>query len=152
MRHRVAAKLKTHFLAVVAALATAPALGAADNAPTGRWFTEGFEKGIHLQVILDLRPGGFYAKDIRIIENCEIAANGKETGKWTFERGNLATVSETFDGKPATGSTADTHNVFSVSRVDGEHINFFDTDTKLNWALMMVSASDPFPAPRGCGI
>jgi hypothetical protein len=146
------AKLKTHFLAIVAVLATAPAFGAAENAPTGRWFTEGFEKGVHLQVILDLKPGGSYAKDIRIIENCEIAANGKETGTWTFTRGNLATVSETFDGKPATGSTADTHNIFTVSRVDEEHINFLDHDTKLNWALLLVSASDAFPAARGCGI
>jgi hypothetical protein len=148
----VRANLKTHFLAMLAALALSPASFAADNAPTGRWVTEGFEKGIHLQVILDLKPGGTYAKDIRIIENCEIAGNGKETGTWTFERGNLATVSETFDGKPATGSNADTHNTFRVSRVDGDHINFFDNDTKLNWALMMVSASDSFPAPRGCGI
>ena len=146
------AKLKTHFLAIVAALATAPALAAADNAPTGRWYTEGVEKGVHLQVILDLKTGGSYAKDIRIIENCEIAANGKETGTWTFERGNLATVSETFDGKPATGSNADTHNVFRVSRVDGDHINFFDNETKLNWALMMLSGSDSFPPARGCGI
>ena len=152
MRHPVTAQLKAHLLAAVAVLATAPAFGAADGAMIGRWFTEGFEKGTHLQVILDVKPGGSYAKDIRIIENCEIAANGKETGTWTFERGNLATVSETFDGKPATGSTADTHNLFTVSRVDAEHINFFDTETKLNWALMLVSPSDPFPAPRGCGI
>lgn len=146
------AKLKTHILAIIVTLATAPAFGATDDGLIGRWFTEGFEKGVHLQVILDVKPGGSYAKDIRIIENCEIAANGKETGTWTFERGNLATVSETFDGKPATGSMADTHNRFTVSRVDKEHINFFDTDTKLNWALMLVSPSDMFPAPRGCGI
>ena len=145
------AQLKIATLAIVAALAAAPASHAVDNAPTGRWFTEGTEKGLHLQVILDLKAGGSYAKDIRIIENCDIAANGKETGKWTYAGDNLATVSETFDGKPATGSNADTHNTFRVSRVDGEHINFFDNDTKLNWALMMVSASDPFPAPRGCG-
>jgi hypothetical protein len=144
--------MKMAVFAVLAALVTSPVLGASDDGLVGRWYTEGVEKGVHLQVILDIKPGGSYAKDIRVINNCEVAANGKETGSWTFERGNLTTISETFDGKPATGSTADTHNLFRVSRVDGEHINFFDTDTKLNWGLMLVSASESFPAARGCGI
>ena len=148
----VVIEMKTKILAIVVALATTPVLGAADDGLVGRWYTEGFEKGVHLQVILDVKPGGSYAKDIRIIDNCEVATTGKETGTWTFERGTLTTVSETFDGKPATGSTADTHNVFKVNRVDAEHINFYDTDTKLNWALMLVPASESFPAARGCGI
>ena len=147
--------LKTHrgaFFAVAALIATAPAHGAAGNAVTGRWFTEGFEKGAHIQVLLDIQPGGSYVKDLRIIENCEIAASGNETGKWTFDGRRLATVSEAFDGRPAAGSQADTHNLFTVTRVDEEHINFFDTETKIDWGLMLVSQSYPFPAPRGCGI
>ena len=145
-------KSTANFLAIAALFATASAYGAADSAVTGRWFTEGFEKGAHIQVLLDIQPGGSYEKEIRIIENCENAASGKETGKWTFEGRSLATVSETFDGRPATGSQADTHNLFTVTRVDDEHINFFDTETKIDWGLMLVSQSYPFPAPRGCGI
>ena len=146
-------KFVTHggaFLAL--ALAAAPAHGADTYDMAGRWFTEGFEKGTHLQVILDIRPGGSYDKDIRMIENCDVAASGKENGSWTFDGKSLATVSETFDGKPAAGSPADTHNRFTVTRVDGEHINLFDTDTKLDWGLMLVPQSYAFPAPRGCGI
>lgn len=140
------------FFALVVALAATPAFGAANNAITGRWFTEGFEKGTHLQVILDIKPGGSYDKDIRVIGNCDIAASGKETGTWTFDGRSLGTVSETFDGKPATGSPSDTHNRFTVTRVDDEHINLFDTDTNIDWGLMLVSQSYLFPAPRNCGI
>lgn len=137
---------------LLAVLVIAPAYGATGNAPVGRWFTEGFEKGTHLQVILDIQPGGSYEKDVRIVENCDIAASGKEGGSWTFEGKNLATVSETFDGKPAGGSQADKHDLFTVTPVDDEHINFFDTETKIDWGLMRVSPSYAFPAPRGCGI
>jgi hypothetical protein len=139
-------------LAIAPLLALAPAYGAADNSLTGRWFTDGFEHGAHIQVYRDIKPDGTYQKDIRVIDNCEIAAEGKENGKWTFARGNFATVRESIDGKPETGSPADTHDLFTVTRVDDEHINFFDTDTKLNWGLMLASPSDKFPAARGCGI
>ena len=146
-------KFTIHGVAFLAfAFAIAPAYGAGNDGINGRWFTEGFEKGTHLQVILDIKPGGTYDKDIRIIDNCDIAAKGKETGTWTFDGRSLATISETFDGKPATGSTSDTHNRFTVTRVDDEHVNLFDTDTNIDWGLMMVSQSYQFPAPRGCGI
>ncbi len=145
-RHRAA------LIAIGAVLAIAPAYGATGNGVTGRWFTDGFERGDHLEVFFDIRANGTYEKDIRIIENCDIAAHAKEGGKWTFQRGSLATVSETLDGKPVTGSPTDTHDLFTVTRVDEEHINLFDTETKINWGLMLVAPDFPFPAARGCGV
>jgi len=134
-------------------LGAAPAYGAADSPLTGRWFAEGVEGGAHLQVFLTLETPGTYLKEIRVIDsNCGVAGDAKETGSWTFQRGNLATISETVDGKPVTGSTADTHDLFRVDRVDDEHINLFDTETKLNWGLMKVTPVYPFPVARGCGV
>src|SRR5262249_29426847 len=134
-------------------LAAVPAYGAADEPMTGRWFSEGFEHGEHLQVIFDLQAGGTYGKDIRVIDdNCGVAVQAKETGKWERQRANLATVTETIDGKPVTASPADTHNLFRVERVDDEHINLFDTDTRLTWGLMLVTPDYMFPVARGCGL
>src|SRR6185369_17948188 len=117
----------------------------------GRWFSEGFERGEHIQVFLDLKSGGTYEKQVRIIDsNCGIAADAKETGEWTVQRGNLATVSEAVDGKPITGSTADTHDLYRVEHVDEEHMNLFDTETRLTWGLMLVTPDYAFPVARGC--
>lgn len=144
-------------LAILASLAlsalTAPSASAAqENSIIGRWFTEGVERGVHIQVFLDNKPDGSYEKDIRAIEKCEVAGRGKETGKWTFQNGDFATTSEAVDGKPATGSPADLHDLFNVTRVDESHINLYDTETKLNWALLLVTDSYAFPPPRGCSI
>jgi hypothetical protein len=131
----------------------APAYGAADESVTGRWFSEGFERGEHIQVFLDLKSGGTFEKDVRIIDsNCDVAGEAKETGKWTLARGSLATVSEAVDGKPVTGSPADTHDLFRVEHVDEEHINLFDTETRLTWGLMLVTPDYAFPVARGCGV
>jgi hypothetical protein len=134
-------------------LGLAPAFGAgAENSMVGRWFTEGVERGVHIQVFMENKADGSYVKDVRAIQNCQTAGAGKETGKWTFEQDNLATTSEMLDGKPVTGSYADTHDLFTVTRVDDAHINLFDTETKLTWALEKVSDSFGFPPPRGCSI
>ena len=133
-------------------LAALPAY-AADESVTGRWFSEGFEHNEHLQVFFELQTAGTYVKEIRVIDsNCGIDGQAKETGKWSFQRGNLATVSEAVDGKPVTGSPADTHDLFRVERVDDEHINLYDTETKLTWGLMRVTPDYAFPVARGCGL
>ena len=140
-------------IAAALLLAILPAYSATDDAVVGRWLAEGYERGDHLQVFLDLQPGGTYEKDIRVIDsNCGIEGEAKETGKWSFQRGNLATVSEAVDGKPVTGSVADTHDLYRVDRVDEEHINLFDTETKLTWGLMLVAKDYAFPVARGCGV
>ena len=140
-------------IAAALLLAVLPAYSATDDAVVGRWLAEGYERNEHLQVFLDLQAGGTYEKDIRIIDsNCGIEGEAKETGKWTFQRGNLATVSEAVDGKPVTGSVADTHDLFRVDRVDEEHINLFDTETRLTWGLMLVAKDYAFPVARGCGV
>jgi hypothetical protein len=141
--------------AVIAAgvLAAVPAFGAADDSLTGRWYSEGFERGEHLQVFLELKDGGDYVKDVRVLDsNCDIAADAKETGKWVFQRNNLTTVSEAVDGKPVTAAPADRHDLYRVDRVDEEHINLFDTETRLTWGLMLVPADYAFPVARGCGV
>jgi hypothetical protein len=130
----------------------APAFAAQDSTMVGRWFTEGIERGVHLQVFLDNKADGTYVKDVRAIANCETAGSGKEAGKWTFEQGNYATAGETLDGKPLTGSYADTHDLFNVTRVDESHINLLDTETNIAWALNLVAPSYAFPPPRGCSI
>jgi hypothetical protein len=131
----------------------ASAFGAADESPNGRWFSDGFERGEHIQVFLDLKPGGTYEKDVRVVDsNCGIEAEAKETGQWSFQGRNLATVSEAVNGKPVTGSTADTHDLFRVERVDEGHINLFDTETRITWGLMLVTADYAFPVARGCGL
>ena len=141
------------YVATALMFAMAPAYGAASDSATGRWLAEGYEGGEHLQVFFDIRPGGTYEKDIRVIDtNCGIDGEAKETGKWTFARGNLATVSEAIDGKPVTGSPADTHDLFRVERVDEEHINLYDTETKQTWGLMLVTPDYAFPVARGCGV
>ena len=141
------------YIATALMLVAAPAFGAANDSVTGRWLAEGFERGEHLQVFFDLQAGGTYEKHIRIIDsNCGIDGEAKETGKWSFQRGNLATVSEAVDGKPVTGSPADTHDLFRVERVDEEHINLYDTETKLTWGLMLVTPDYGFPVARGCGL
>src|SRR5579871_2522090 len=138
---------------VVAAwvLAAVPAFGAADDSLTGRWYSEGFEHGEHLQVFLNLQAGGEYLKDVRVLDsNCDIAGEGKETGKWVLQGANLTTVSEEVDGKPVNASPADRHELYRVDRVDEEHINLFDTETRITWGLMLVSADYAFPVARGC--
>src|SRR4051812_12597408 len=98
---------------------TAPAYGAPDASLNGRWLAEGYERGDHLQVFFDLQPAGTYLKEIRVIDgNCGVVAQAKETGKWSFQRDNLATISEAVDGKLVTGSVADTHDLFRVERID----------------------------------
>src|ERR1051326_2853789 len=134
-------------------LAAAPAYGASDASVDGRWYSEGFERGEHLQVFLELKDGGDYLKDVRVLDsNCDIAGEGKETGKWLLQGANLTTVSEAVDGKPVTASPADRHELYRIERVDEEHINLFDTETRLTWGLMLVSAAKSFPAARGCGV
>jgi hypothetical protein len=125
---------------------------AADNSTAGRWFAEGDENGVHIQVFLDMKPDGSYVKDVRIIDKCDTAGAGKETGKWTYEKGDLATESEMLDGKPVTGSFADIHDLYNVTRIDESHINLYDTETKINWALSLATASTMFPPPRGCSV
>jgi hypothetical protein len=133
-------------------LAVAPARAAEDSV-AGRWFAEGFERGEHLQVFFRLQPDGTYDKDIRVIDsNCGVDGQAKENGKWSFQRGSLATVSEMVNGKPVTGSPADTHDLFRVERVDEEHINLYDTETRLTWGLMLVGPDYAFPVARGCGL
>jgi hypothetical protein len=132
--------------------ATQPTSAAADGGMLGRWFTEGDERGVHIQVFIENKADGTYIKDVRAIQTCDVAGTGKEAGKWTYNQGNFATTSETLDGKPITGSYEDTHDLFNVTRVDESHINLFDTETKLTWALQLVSDSLSFPPPRGCSI
>jgi hypothetical protein len=141
------------YVATALMLAMPPAYAASDNGVTGRWFAEGFERSEHLQVFFDIQTGGTYEKQIRVIDsNCAVDGQAKEAGKWIFQRGNLATVSEVVDGKPVTGSPADTHDLFRVERVDDEHINLYDTETKLTWGLMLVTPDYGFPVARGCGL
>jgi hypothetical protein len=126
---------------------------AADNRPmVGRWFAEGDENGAHIQVFLDNKTDGTYVKDVRAVNGCEAQGAGRETGVWTFDKGDYATEAKQLDGKPVTGSFADTHDLFTVTLVDEDHINLYDTETNLNWALSRVTAAAPFPAPRGCSI
>src|SRR5882724_2255748 len=99
-------------------LATTSASAATDDGMVGRWFTEGVERGAHLQVFIENKADGSYVKDIRVIQSCQTAGTAKETGKWTFEQGKFATTSEMLDGKPMTGSYADLHDLFNVTRVD----------------------------------
>ena len=139
-------------LAICAVVTESAALAAAPNPMVGRWFTEGDERGVHLQVFLDNKADGTYVKDIRAIAMCQTAGSAKETGKWTYEGTNYATASEMLDGKPVTGSYADTHDLFTVSPVDESHLNLFDTETKLNWALSLASENTGFPPPRGCTV
>ena len=137
--------------ATFVALVSSPA-SAQEVSMLGRWFTEGVEKGVHLQVFLENKADGTYVKDVRAIMNCETAGSGKETGKWTFEHGEYATASELVDGKPVTGSYADTHDLFKVTRVDGMHVSLLDTETDITWALSLVPDSFSFPPARGCSI
>jgi hypothetical protein len=140
-------------LAAALMLAAVPAFGAADNSMTGRWYSEGFERGEHLQVFLELKDGGDYVKDVRVLDsNCDIAGEGKETGKWLLQGANLTTVSEEVDGKPVTAAPADRHELYRVDRVDEEHINLFDTETRITWGLMLVTPDYAFPVARGCGV
>jgi hypothetical protein len=139
-------------LAAAASFAAFPTHAADSGNLAGRWFAEGFENNVHLQVFLDTKPDGTYVKDVRAIDKCETAGTGKETGKWTYEKDELATESETLDGKPVTGSFADTHDLFTVTRVDDKHIKLLDTETNITWDLTLVSASYAFPPPRGCSI
>jgi hypothetical protein len=144
-----------HLFAAFALLlffAALPSHAADNNSLVGRWFTEGVENGVYLQVFLDNKADGTYVKDVRAIDKCEAAGSGKETGKWTYEKGDLATESQMLDGKPVTGSFADTHDLFTVTRVDESHINLYDTETNITWALSLVPASATFPAPRGCSV
>ena len=127
------------------------ALATADDM-VGRWFTEGMERGVHLQVFIETKPDGSYVKDVRAIQNCQTAGNAKETGKWTFESGKFAPTSEMLDGKPMTGSYADLHDLFNVTKVDDTHLNMFDTETNLTWGLKKVSDTFGFPPARGCSI
>jgi len=139
-------------LAFLTAFAALPSYAADDAGVVGRWFTEGEENGVHIQVFFDNNADGTYVKDVRAIDKCETAGAGKETGKWTYEKGDLATESQMLDGKPVTGSFADTHDLFTVTRVDESHINLYDTETNITWALSLVPASATFPAPRGCSV
>ena len=131
-----------------------PAHAASTSLMEGRWFTEGVERGAHIQVFIDNKPDGSYEKDLRVIENCEVAGRAKETGKWKFEQDGYATVSEAVNGKPVGPdvSAADKNDFFRVTRVDNEHVNLFDTETNLNWALTLVPATLDFPAPQGCTV
>lgn len=133
-------------------LATTSALTATDDSMVGRWFTEGVERGVHLQVFIETKPDGSYVKDVRAIQSCQTAGTAKETGKWTFEQGKFATTSEMLDGKPMTGSYADLHDLFNVTKVDDTHLNMFDTETNLTWGLEKVSDTFGFPPARGCSI
>jgi hypothetical protein len=138
-------------LALAASFAGPPGY-AAENGMVGRWFTEGVEKGVHLQVFLENKSNGSYVKDVRAFDGCDVAGTGQETGKWTFEKGDFATESEMLDGKPVTGSFADTHDLFTVTRVDDTHINLYDTETNITWALSKVAPSYSFPPARGCSV
>ena len=138
--------------ATAALLAIAPASAAPEGSMVGRWFTEGVERGVHIQVFIDNHADGSYLKDVRAIENCEVAGSGKETGKWTFEKGNFATASEMLDGNQLDTSSPDTHDLFTVTHVDDAHLNLYDTKTKLTWALIAVTKEAGFPAPRGCSV
>ena len=140
-------------LAAAFMLAVAPAYSAADESVAGRWYSEGFERGEHLQVFLELKADGNYLKDVRVLDsNCDVAGEGKETGKWLLQGANLTTVSEAVDGKPVTASPADRHELYRVEHVDEEHLNLFDTETKLTWGLMLVTPAFGFPVARGCGV
>jgi hypothetical protein len=140
-------------LAAALMLAVAPAYSAADEPVTGRWYSEGFERGEHLQVFLDLKDGGDYVKDVRVLDsNCDIAGEAKETGKWLLQGANLTTVSEAVDGKPVTAAPADRHDLYRVEHVDEGHINLFDTETRITWGLMLVTPDYAFPVARGCGV
>jgi hypothetical protein len=126
------------------------ALAADNNGMVGRWFAEGVENGAHIQVFLENKIDGTYLKDVRAVNGCETRGAGKETGIWTFEKGDYATEAKQLDGMQVTGSFADTHDLFTVTRVDEDHINLYDTETNLTWALSRESATASFPAPRGC--
>jgi hypothetical protein len=147
------AKILAATLALSALLAAVPARAADDGGVVGRWFTEGVERNIHLQVFLDNKMDGTYEKDVRAVsEECRMGRVSKEIGKWQFEQGSLGTTSETVDGKPVTGSPADIHDVFTVTRVDDTHINLFDIETRITWSLTLASPTAAFPTPRGCSI
>jgi hypothetical protein len=119
---------------------------------TGRWFTEGDEHGIHIQLFMDDKADGTYAKDIRAIDKCDVAGKGKETGTWRMMGNDFITDSKTVDGMPVDASQPDTHNVFTMTRIDEAHINLYDTETKITWALSLVEETTGFPAPRGCSV
>ena len=149
MRFRVNAALSAGLL-IVATFAVIPAR-ADDVTMVGRWFTEGTENKMHLQVFLDNKSDGTYEKDIVAIENCEVAGHWHETGTWTFSDGKFATSSEAVDGMPVKQSP-DTHDLFTTSRYDDSHIGLFDTKTKIVWALTLVPSQAAFPPPRGCTV
>ena len=137
-------------IALIFLCAAQGALAAQDNSLVGRWFAEGDENGAHIQVFLDNKNDGTYVKDVRAVNGCDTQGAGKETGIWSFEKGDFATESKLVDGNPVTGSFADTHDLFTVTQVDEDHINLYDTETNITWALARVSQTAPFPAPRGC--
>lgn len=142
----------TTMIAATAAVLLPRCASAAEDGVLGRWFTEGVERGVHVQVFLDAKPDGTYEKLIRAVDGCDTGRASRETGKYTYEQGQLATESETVDGKPVTGSFSDVHDLFNVTRIDASHITLFDTETMLTWTLSLVSTTATFPPPAGCSI
>lgn len=143
-------RLSIATVATIVFCAAQSAIAAQSGGMTGRWFAEGEEGGVHIQVFLDNKADGTYVKDVRAVDGCETMGAGKETGVWSLEKNDFATEAKALDGNPVTGSFADTHDLFLVTRVDEDHVNLYDTETDLTWALNRVSATAPFPAPRGC--
>ena len=64
--------MSRHIFTALASAAIVLALGPAsaqDMSMLGRWFTEGVEKGVHLQVFLENKADGTYVKDVRAIDS-----------------------------------------------------------------------------------
>lgn len=130
-------------------LATTPAVAETSAPVSGRWYSEGIEKGGYFQFIDSIHDDGAFTLEAREIRGCKPGPPWTEAGTWTYSGDSIHKVTKVVAGD-SVPDTDEYHDTFAVTVLDKDRQSWVDAKTKIAWNLTRVSPDFSFPIPKPC--
>ena len=144
--------MKLTFVLAVALLLGACSSVQTVRAPTGSWYTEGVEDGIHAQFKTSLMADGTFHKDIRDSTDCRRPISSTESGRWRLNGDTLLLVTDMVGEHKVDATNPEFNDTFTLAWLDTTHITIYDIKTRITWAMQRVDASFKFPMAEDCAV
>jgi hypothetical protein len=134
--------------AAILFVASAAACAAADF-PLGRWYMEGAENGVYIQILTESHGDNSFAKTGAYVFDCHNIQRTTEIGTWTFDGKRLTELTGNVDGAARDPADPDNTDFFDITPVDADHVTAHDPKTGVTWNVSRVSDST-LPPPAIC--
>jgi hypothetical protein len=139
--------MRLAFVAVLLIASTAASAGA--DFPLGRWYMEGTENGVYIQILTDSHGDSSFVKSGAYVFDCKNIQPTTEIGTWTFDGKRLTELTRNVDGQTRDPADPDNTDVFDITPIDADHVAAHDPKTGVTWNVSRVS-DGALPPPAIC--